>query len=176
MKRYLQLLFVILFPYLNITLTLLLFMKTAWVTTVLGHPIWLSVILLAAFLIALVSSIVVLIVSLVNRWDALKFARLNMVIKLIHIPAYLIIFLFGVASFITIFTFAFSAVFVVLDCLTICLTGIIGLASVIRSVAEKKLSITAGVVHGILQFIFCADVVSAVILYITVNKSKSLQV
>lgn len=99
-----------------------------------------------------------------------------MVIKLIHIPAYLLIFLFGIASFITIFTFAFSAVFVVLDCLTICLTGIIGLASVFRSVMEKKLSKTAGVVHGFLQFIFCADVISAIILYITVKRSKSLQV
>ncbi|QQO10867.1 hypothetical protein [Breznakiella homolactica] len=88
-----------------------------------------------------------------------------MKIKLIQIPAYVLIFLAGLLLLSTIFTMGISVVLMVLDIMAVFLSGLIGLAGVIRGFLEKKISKKASVIHGFLQFIFCADVISSIILY-----------
>jgi len=97
---------------------------------------------------------------------------MNMVIKLVHIPAYVAIFILGFAFLLTIFTFVFSIFLFILDVMTIFLTGVIGLSGVIRGYFEKKLSMKSAVIHGILQFVFCVDVISAIIVYRKAKKSS----
>lgn len=129
MKKYLQLILVILFPYLNFFALICLF--TGRFMDTVFHS--------------------------------------NVVIKLIHIPAYVLLFIVGLLCLITIFTTPITIVLILLDGMTIFLTGLIGLGGVIRSSKENRISKSAMVIHGILQFIFCADVISVVVIYRTVR-------
>jgi hypothetical protein len=71
-------------------------------------------ILLATFtlycIIASTLSIICFILSIVKKWDALTLAKTSMIIKLIQVPAYIMIFIFGFIMLITIFTIPFSFV------------------------------------------------------------------
>jgi len=126
--------------------------------------------LLVLYIAALICSLSIFIKSLVTKRNARELLRLNLVIKLVHIPAYVIIFILGLAFMITIFTFAISIVLMILDVMTIFLSGLIGLSGVIRGYSEEKISMKSATIHGILQFVFCLDVISAVIVYRRVKK------
>lgn len=96
-----------------------------------------------------------------NRWTVRELARVNLFIKLVHIPAYVFWFAAGILFFL--FMGAPLAFF--MDVMAISLSGLVGLAAVTRCKKEGVLTGKQAVIHGILQFIFCADVVSAIILY-----------
>ena len=49
--------------------------------------------------------------------------------------------------------------------MTIALSGLVGLAAVLRCRMEGRLTARAAIVNGILQFVFCADVISAIWVY-----------
>jgi len=93
-----------------------------------------------------------------------------MIIKIVHIPAYIILFFFGLLTTLTIFTFPFAIAFIIFDNLTIFMSGIIGLSGLIRSFIEKKVSIKKVILYGLFQFIFCIDVISSIIIYRKVKK------
>ena len=94
----------------------------------------------------------------------------NMLIKLVQIPAYLAIFVLGVLFFLTIFTYAFSVFFVLFDCITIFLTGFVGLTANLRVYKERKCSGSFAALNSVCQFVFCIDVISAVVVYICSRK------
>ena len=52
-----------------------------------------------------------------------------------------------------------------LDVLAIFLSGLVGLAAVLRCRAEGRLTDKAAIVNGIFQFVFCADIISAIWVY-----------
>lgn len=54
---------------------------------------------------------------------------------------------------------------IIMACLTIFMSGLIGLAGVIRTAIEKKLSTKEAIIHGVLQFIFCGDIISSIMIY-----------
>lgn len=84
--------------------------------------------------------------------------------------AYLAIFVLGVLFFITIFTYAFSVFFVLFDCITIFLTGLVGLTANLRLYKERKCSGSFAALNSVCQFVFCIDVISAVVVYICSRK------
>lgn len=97
-----------------------------------------------------------------GRWEGRKLALANMLIKLFQIPNYLVLFLGAML----LFALPMVPVMVwMVDVMTIVLSGLVGLAAVLRCRAEGRLTNKAALVNGILQFVFCADVFSAVILY-----------
>ena len=100
-----------------------------------------------------------------NEKDSRRLAFANMLIKIIHMPAYIVIFVLGVLFFMTIFTFAFSIFFVLFDLAAIFMTGLIGLAA--NSVEHRKgeTGKAFAVINSILQFVYCADVVSAIMVF-----------
>ena len=49
-----------------------------------------------------------------------------------------------------------------MDAMAIDLSGLVGLAAVLRCRTEGRLTRKAAILNGILQFVFCADVCSAV--------------
>ena len=69
----------------------------------------------------------------------------------------------------TIFTFGISFVLLALDCASIFLSGLIGVSAVKQNYIDGILSPKELFLYSILQFIFCIDVVSAIILF---KKSK----
>lgn len=126
------------------------------------------------FVIALLCNIIFFALSISRKWPSEQIALANMMIKLIQIPAYVLIFILGVIFSISIFTYAFSFFFVIFDFLTIFLTGLIGVSAVVRCYRDGKVSEEFSVVNGILQFVFCVDVISAGTVFIK-SKSKPIK-
>ena len=126
-------------------------------------PTFSPVILLLLFwLLGLAGAFLTLLQSLRGCWEGRKLALASMIIKLFHIQNYIVLF-FG-----AIFLFMIPLVTVmiwVFDVMSITLSGLVGLAAVLRCRVEGRLTTKAAIVNGILQFIFCADVISAIWVY-----------
>lgn len=122
------------------------------------------------FAVALACDIVFFALSVWRNWDFRQAALCNMVVKLIQIPAYIAIFILGILCFSTLFTIGVAVVLLLFDCASILLTGLIGVAAVVRCCSGHALSKKSSVVNGILQFVFCADVVSAVVVFVQASR------
>jgi hypothetical protein len=116
-------------------------------------------------LISLLMSVSIVVASYVKKWSAHAMALYNMVIKLAQIPAYVIIFILGVLLLLSIFTYGFTVFFMIIDLFTIFLSGLIGIVASRKNYTCGNLSTTEWIIHSILQFVFCADIVSAIIIY-----------
>ena len=166
MKKLFLAIFIILFPY-----SIVLLITSLFHTTLMKYLFHNNIYTL--WIIALISAIFICIKNIINNNNALETAKINMIIKILQIPAYIFIFIIGLACLFTIFTFGISFLLITLDCASIFLTGIIGVSAVKCNYTEKILSSKELFLYSILQFVFCADIVSAVILY---QKSKSANI
>lgn len=95
-----------------------------------------------------------------------KMARMNMVVRLLQIPGYLINFFFAMLFMISIFTMSISLALASLDMLCLVATGILGTAAVTAAVKEGKMSVRAAFFASIFNYIYCLDVVYAIVLYV----------
>ncbi len=126
------------------------------------------------FIISLICNVIFLVLSIYKKWDCKKVALFNMVTKIVQIPAYIAVFLLGALSFSTLFTMGLAVVFFLFDCASIFLTGLIGVTSVIRCYTDRIISKRFSIINGLLQFVFCADVISSIIIFVQVKyKHKS---
>lgn len=138
--------------------------------TVFNNNILYCIILIMILgLISLLASISICVLGYLKKWTPIEMAYINMIIKLAQIPAYIAIFVLGVIFLLTIFTFGFVIAFVIVDILTILISGLIGVTATMKNYTYGSLSKSECVIHSILQFVFCVDVVSAIIVY---RKSK----
>lgn len=103
----------------------------------------------------------------------------NMLIKLIHIPFYLVVFLIGVfflfAAVVPVFTFVAPLLIFCLflvDVFLMITSSMYGVNALIRAGRKQVVSKTYVIINIILQFLFVADVISAVVLYIKVRKRR----
>ena len=108
--------------------------------------------------------------SLTGRWDPLFTAKSAMIIKLIQIPAYIIIFVFGVLFAITIWLYVVSIIAMIVDYITLLMSSSLSLSAIINLIRDKKLSFKKSILLIISQFVFCVDVVGAIILYRKIKK------
>lgn len=100
--------------------------------------------------------------------DTRQLALAGMLTKLIQIPAYVLWFTVGIALFL----FTGPLLAFMIDAMTIALSGLVGLSAVLQC---KKAGILTGkqaVFHGVLQFVFCVDIISAIYVYIKSRKQK----
>ena len=167
MFRYVLSLPVILFPY-----TLLLALCCLFTGFLMepvfgnnGHLLPLSLAFCAV--LAGVCALVVCVGALVKKSPGRSMARLNMLVKLCHIPAYLVIFALSLLCLLmSIWGIGLIIAFFFFDCAAIAMTGLIGVAAVLRNFREHRLTTRQAVLLGICQFVFCADVIACVLLYI----------
>lgn len=127
------------------------------------------VLLLLFWLLGLMGGVFTLWQSLRGKWEGRRLALASMLIKLFHMQNYLVLFLGALLLFVIPMV---PVLIWVVDVMTIALSGLIGLAAVLRCRAEGRLTNKAAVVNGILQFVFCADVFSAIILYRKTGKGE----
>ncbi|NDO47155.1 hypothetical protein [Clostridium sp. MD294] len=173
MKKLLPVSFIILFPY-SIVLLIYSLFHTTLMKYLFHNNIYTGFFYICIFwLISFINAICIFIKNITHKRNALQLAKINMIIKLIQIPAYIVLFIVGIACMFTIFTFGISFVLLALDCASIFLSGLIGLSAVKQNYTEGIFSIKELFLHSILQFIFCADVISAIILF---RKSKSVAI
>lgn len=132
-----------------------------------------SAVLLFA-LIAAVLSVLCFTVSIRKQWDALSLAKTAMIIKLIQVPAYILIFILGVLLMITIFTIPFSIGMLILNCLTLVLTGLLSIAAVVIAIRQNYFTLNDSLWIVVLQLIFCADVFASIALYRKLKKKRSM--
>lgn len=118
------------------------------------------------FIVSLICNAIFLVLSIDKKWDCKKVTLFNMVIKIVQIPAYIAVFLLGALSFSTLFTMGLAVAFFLFDCASIFLTGLIGITSVIRCYTDRIISKRFSIVNGLLQFVFCADVISSIIIFV----------
>ncbi len=162
--------FVALFPYLIIILFII---SNTSLEKFLPDNIFIPLsIYIGWYFVALISAVITFVSGITNKRKSLEMLRINMIVKLIHVPAYLCIFVVGLGCMLTIFTFGITIIFILLDLMTIVLSGLIGLGGILRSLRENKISIKAAVIHGIFQFVFCADIISSIVLYRTVKATE----
>lgn len=128
--------------------------------------------LLLCCVIALAVSVVYFVVAVRKGWDALTLAKCAMILKITQIPTYAVIFVLGVLLLISIMTIPFAIGLWWFDCFTLFLSGIFMVAAIINAVRQGIFTSKEVRWFVILQFIFCADVVAAVVFYGKLKKKK----
>ena len=175
MKRYLLLIPITLMPYALLFSLYCVFIDHYIIENLFcSNGLLLLLALLIFVLIAFVCTLIFTVVSINKENNSRRLAFANMLIKIIHMPAYIVIFVLGVLFFMTIFTFAFSIFFVLFDLAAIFMTGLIGLAA--NSVEHRKgeTGKVFAVINSILQFVYFADVVSAIMVFTRSRKQIKL--
>lgn len=137
--------------------------------------------LLGLMIVAVIYNLYSFIVVIVNavqgargKMTARQAARMNLIIKGVQIPAYIMHFILGFMGLamsvwgIGIFLWA-----VVIDLLTILLTGISSIGCTIRMRKEGILSTAAAIFMGIGCFIYCVDIVIAIVYVVKARKNES---
>ncbi len=131
----------------------------------LGNGLFLLAAMLLYGIFAGVLSILCFVHSIRKEWDACSLTKTAMIVKLCHVPAYVLIFVLGVIFALSVFTFPFALLLIFLDCVTLFLTGILSAAAVINAVRHGMFQLRELIWLLLLQFVFCADVVATMILY-----------
>ena len=132
-------------------------------------------VLLICCIIATLINIICFVASIRKGWDALSLAKSAMIIKLIHVPAYVLIFVLGILLTLTIFTIPFSVGLFLLDCLTLLLSGLLTTASIINTVRQGVFKAKDIFWIIILQLVFCADVVASIVFYFKLKGKCKIQ-
>lgn len=176
-KKIWMILPMVLLPYLTLfALAIILFSaKCAFFEYIMvsifhGNACNLIAALLLYYIIAALFSIVCFIAGIRKGWNALPLAKSAMLVKLIHAPAYVLIFILGVLLASTIFTIPFSVGLFLLDCLTLFLSGLLTTASIMNAIRQGVFKCKDIFWFFILQFVFCADVVASIVFYLKLKE------
>lgn len=109
-----------------------------------------------------------------------RLAFWNMLMKLLHIPFYLLVFLMGILLFVSMVVPAMIflspmmiAVLFVIDLLLMVTSSMYGVNALLRGVKQGTVSKKYAIVHGVLHFFFVADVLSAVCVFVRMKKQKT---
>lgn len=105
------------------------------------------------------------VLSIRKSWDSLSLAKTAVIVKLIQVPAYLLIFVMGVLLLLTIFTIPFAIALFLFDCITLCLTGLLTIAAAVNAARQRYITAKCAIWVGVLQFVFVADVVSTMVFF-----------
>lgn len=173
MKKWLLSIPIILFPYTILAMLYCIFTGFLIETVFQNNFLYCVLFIFIFGILALICEILLYFLCYKGNTTALDFAFLNMVIKLSHIPAYIVIFVLGILFLITIFTIGFSLAFIIFDAFTIFISGIVGILAVRKNYLEKNISLTECWIYGLLQFAFCLDIVFAIIIYCKAKYERS---
>ncbi len=138
-----------------------------WIWKYLFHnSVFVPLILLLLFgAVMYILNIIFMIQARNGCFHATDLARANTIVKLIQIPAYIFIFMIGILCMVMIFTIGISFVLLLLDALSIGLTGLFAIAAFQNLNREGMITRKAQFIYSIASFLFCVDVIIAVIGY-----------
>ena len=140
-----------------------------------SNALYLIAALLLYCVLTCMLSIACFFVSIYKKWDAISLAKTAMIMKLAQVPAYVLIFVLGVVFVITIFTIPFSVGLFVIDCLSVFMTGLFVISSVIAAIRNNTFTRKEIIWVILLQFVFCADVISSVVFYMKLKRAGEQQ-
>lgn len=175
MKKYLKLLPLILYPYMYIIWFLGLFVCVAILSDSFGAGNILknfAIIFVIYHVLAFMTAVYGAVMNAGNESSAEEAAKMNLIVKVCHIPAYIFYFIIGMSSLLlSIWGLGFILLAVVVDVMTIVLTGINAIGCAVKMKKENKLTTLTAVLTGIGSFLFCIDVAIAV-WYVFVGKKS----
>ena len=165
-----------LIPYLVLAAMATVFFSTRnpvceWIVeTVFAGNIWF---LLGAFflfvLLAALLSAVCFALSIRGEWDPCSLAKTALIIKCFQIPAYLVLFVLGVLLLVGVFTFAVSGLLLLLNFAAVVMSSLLSLAAVTLAARKRVFTKQEAVLFSLLQFVFVADVVCTVLVYLRLS-------
>ncbi|MBQ6795452.1 MAG: hypothetical protein IJO83_04830 [Clostridia bacterium] len=176
MKKYIGLIFPLILPYVFLLgMGGILFFDGKIIDEVFGNFPNFILLVIGIFLLALIATIVTATLAVVRKWDGREIAKANMIVKLLQIPAYILIFAEGVYFSLSmmLLTPVAGMLFVLFDCAVVFMTGVIGAVAAAGCCREYGLDKKFAIILGIGQFIFCVDVVCAVLVFLSAGKSRS---
>lgn len=104
----------------------------------------------------------ILFMAVSRNQAARSLLKTALILKAIHIPSYVLIFGLGLGSGISIImTFPLVLFLVLMDSVTLFLSGMVSVYALVRNVQNQKVLSVVGL---ICQFFFCADVISLFVL------------
>ncbi len=138
-----------------------------WIWKYLFHnSVFVPLILLLLFgAVMYILNIIFMIQARNGCFHATDFARANMIVKFILLPVYIFIFMIGILCMVMIFTIVISFLLLLLDALSIGLTGLFAIAAFHNLNREGMITRKAQFIYSIASFLFCVDVIIAVIGY-----------
>ena len=96
----------------------------------------------------------------------------DMLLKICNIPIYIIVFLNGLLLAITPMGFLLIFILIIFDYTLLLPSTMYGISGLIQVYKEGLIQKKKFIIHVILHFVFCLDVVSAVISYLRIRKEK----
>lgn len=124
---------------------------------------------------ALCFAIITSVLAVKNQWNCVSLAKTVMIIKLVQVPAYLVIFVLGALLVLGMLTIPIALILAFVDALSIVMTGVLGLAATINASKNYYDKDSFFTICGILQFIFCIDVIASAVLYFKLKKRTSIK-
>ncbi len=161
----LPLILIILFPYSIVLLISSLLQPTLMEVFFHNHILIGLFFVCILGLLSFISAIFIGIKNLTNQNNPIKAAKQTMLIKLFQVPAYLSIFVVGLACMVTIFSMGISFFLIIFDCVSIFLSGFVGVSAVKCNYTNGILLKKELLLYSILQFVFCVDVICAIFLW-----------
>ncbi len=172
MKKIMKLLPLILYPYAYLLLFVFAMIDLPDELMILSD-LW--PILVLIYHIYVIVFVVYNVVSNVRKeTNAYELAKTNLLIKGLQIPAYIINFLLGMSgmAFLVVGGIGLIMMMIIVDLISIGLTGIHSIACSIRMRKEGMLSNAAFVFMGIGCFVYCIDVIIAIVYFVRTKKGR----
>ncbi len=118
-----------------------------------------------------ICNIIFMILS--RKDDPYDLVRAAFLVKLVHIPAYISVFIFGAMAAIMIFmTLPLILMLILFDCIVLFFSSSLSVFALAKNIKNNKILSIAAL---ICQFFFCADVISMFVLWIvSKNQRKTI--
>ncbi len=175
MKKYLLMVPLMIFPYAYVVWLLSIFFTSSYMEQFFDQNGSESVVWLVVALIYLIYVVFIVFynctVSARGKYTAYESAKINLFVKGIQIPAYIFHFILGMMGCVmSVWGIGIIMVAVIVDLVTILLTGISSIGCTIRMKKEKILNAALSILLGIGCFLYVVDVVIAVIYFCKARK------
>lgn len=122
------------------------------------------------FVLTVISTV---ITAASKKTTAASAAKQNLIVKAVQIPAYIFHFLLALISpMASVWGIGFFIFAVIINLMTISLTGIFAIGCNIRICRSGVISKGTAVFTSVLSFVFCTDLIVAIVLFVT---SKSYE-
>ena len=141
---------------------------------------WLFV-AIALFVVPSVICVIIFIVFLILSFRnnnnmtpeySLRLMKTQLIMRLVQIPGYIMIFVASVAFLLTIFTAAFTVVFILVDIISITITGLLSVSVYYCLYRKGLLNSGCLVLFSVLSFIYCLDVIVSIVGYVIAKNNK----
>lgn len=162
-------------PYIAVIPLFILFFGSEKLWHLLGNSAYNLFIPIALFIFfTFVLTIICFVFSQIKKWDAYVLTRAMAIIKVIHIPAYITIFVVGAFCALTVFSLPFTLLLAFFDYILLFMSGIMTVSAVILAINQNPQLSKKYYFLAALQFVYCVDLVATWILYLKLKREKQM--